>query len=288
MSRHHFKTKVAVACIATATGLYAQGTEPRKYMEHGIIQHDDKYVTLIASNPRPLLQAMAAVSEEYGWVVNYEDAPYESSKDLIEMVAPYWRSTHPNGPPSTIPAGGFFKSTFPQGPDPFASSDQEEHEILDKIVSDYNDSRNPGNFAVRKQADGSYAIVGIAIRDDEGKPRPIRPILDTPISIPNDTRGVFATINIIAQTLSAKTGFKVIVNAPVFGGAGRNLDGPDASSGGDSKPARDILSETLKGMGTRYIWEMQFDPPNKTYVLNLVPAHCHRSSIDRDASTRRI
>ncbi len=204
-----FKAMVAIAAICG--GLSAQEAQPQKFMGRGIVQHGDKYATVIANNPRPLLQAINAVSEEYGWVVNYEDAPYQGKYDLIEMAAPHWRDAHPDGPPPTMPAGGFFKSTFPQGLDPFASSDREEHQILEKIVGDYNESRNPGNFAVRKQADGSYSIVGNAIRDDDGNPHPIKPILDTPISVsPKYLRGVlFESVNIIAEALSDKTGFKV-------------------------------------------------------------------------------
>jgi hypothetical protein len=84
---------------------------------------------------------------------------------------------------------------------------------------------------------------------------------------------VFESVNIIAEALSDKTGFKVVANLPVFGGADPTWKGPEALSiDADNAPARDILSEILGGMKMRYVWDMTFDPESRTYVLNVLPA----------------
>jgi len=85
----------------------AQTTSPKKFIHHATIQRTGNTATLFASSPRPLMQAVSAV-DEYGWAVNYEDPPYESAYDLIEIASPAWRASHPDIRPLRIPRGGLF------------------------------------------------------------------------------------------------------------------------------------------------------------------------------------
>ena len=56
--------------------LCAQQVPPRpEFMLHGIVQHNGTSATVIASSPRPLYQAILAVSFEYGWVVDFRGSP---------------------------------------------------------------------------------------------------------------------------------------------------------------------------------------------------------------------
>ena len=86
----------------------AQTTSPKKFIHHATIQRTGNTATLFASSPRPLMQAVSAVNDEYGWAVNYEDPPYDSAYDLIEIASPAWRASHPDIRPLRIPSGGLF------------------------------------------------------------------------------------------------------------------------------------------------------------------------------------
>ena len=73
----------------------AQSTEHPKYMDHAIIKHGTSGATVVANYSVPLFQAISAIREEYGWVVNWEDAPCYSQFDTFEYVSPK-RENHSN------------------------------------------------------------------------------------------------------------------------------------------------------------------------------------------------
>jgi hypothetical protein len=147
------------------------------------------------------------------WAVNYEDPPFLSGPDVVSTIPPdeldpNWLAAHPAGAKRvTIPAGGSFQSTYPDSAGLSLGSGEEQ--VLEKIVSDYNVSGNPGQFKVLAQSDGSYSIVGCYFRDADGNPREVNSILDTLISIPTAEQQMAQTLQAILMALSAKTGTKV-------------------------------------------------------------------------------
>ena len=66
--------------------------EPHRYMERGVIEHQHGTATVKADCARPLAQAITAVREEYGWAVDYEDPPYHSKYDVMDMTNPSYRA----------------------------------------------------------------------------------------------------------------------------------------------------------------------------------------------------
>jgi len=123
------------------------------------------------------MQAVEAISQEYGWIVDFEDPLYQSHFDLVDATDPEWRASHPNEKGATRVSGGLFQSSFPE-PSSIPSGNAEE-QVLQKLVADYNSSGNPGKFSVRKEADGRYALVGVSRKDETGKDETVNPLLDT-------------------------------------------------------------------------------------------------------------
>ncbi|MGH9604738.1 MAG: hypothetical protein ACRD3N_03450, partial [Terracidiphilus sp.] len=119
------------------------------------IVYSNGSATVAVNDPAPLAQAIIGVREEYGWVVDYEDPPWQSG-DLHDVSPAAWHAAHPGRRGSMEPDGGAFQSTYAVCPDMWGSA-SEELQVLNKIVSDYNASGNPGRFIVRVQTDGSYA-----------------------------------------------------------------------------------------------------------------------------------
>jgi hypothetical protein len=138
-------------------------------MNAGVVQHTGAAGTLTSNDPRPLTQAIETISQEYGWIVDFEDPPYRSHFDLVDATDPKWRATHPNEKGAMRISGGLFQSSFPE---PSTISDNAEEQVLQKLVADYNSSGNPGKFVVRKQAEDRYAVIGASRRDETGKTKP--------------------------------------------------------------------------------------------------------------------
>jgi hypothetical protein len=222
-------------------------------------QHNGATATVRADHARPLEQAITAIDEEYGWQVQYEDPPYQGKRDLIDGYNPEYRAAHPGLKFMPVPAGGLFQSTFPE-PQNTSTLRTQEEQILDKIVSDYNQSGNPGHFVVRSLPDGAFDVVGDGTHDDNGNLVPVTPILDTPISIPLATHSFGGTIQAIMNALAAKTG--VSADGPAFGPTNLMMGGQVSLGGATIAPARDFLMQLLALEKTyNWRWTLLYEPP---------------------------
>jgi hypothetical protein len=161
------------------------------------IEHTSSSGHVSANYSRPLFQTAETVIREYGWVVDYEDPPYFSTFDLTDDTDPRWRASHPNSKGVVRVAGSAFQSTFPE---PVGETTKEQ--VLEKIISDYNSSGNPGKFALRKEGENRYAVIGVAVKDDAGKDKDAPVLLDTLITVPEAHRSAFDTLNLVLSTLS--------------------------------------------------------------------------------------
>lgn len=160
-----------------------QAAPPKpKFWDRATIEQANGTVSVRANYPQPLQQAIEAIRQEYGWVVDYEDPPYESY-DLVDNTDPGWRRAHPDAKGVTRVAGGLFTTTFSVRSDMSSGSSGEE-QVLEKVVADYNASGNPGRFIVKREGADRFAIVGIGIRDSNGSDKAVPPVLDTRISLP--------------------------------------------------------------------------------------------------------
>ena len=237
-----------------------------RYMDSGQVHHADSVATVTANSPRPLAQAVIALSEEYGWVVDFEDPPYYSKYDLVDDTDSKWRAAHPTAKGVTAIAGDRFQSQFPETPNAGFSPAEEEH-ILDTVVSDYNASTNPGRFTVRNEGDGRFAMVGASVKDDNGQDQSVNPMLDTLISIPTDTRDALTTIRLILDAVSAKTQANVGSGTMGF----NVLSHTQVTVGGENIPARTLLLQTLSAAKVKLYWHLYHDSDTNSYALNVVP-----------------
>lgn len=253
-----FKATMIVVALCSAS--YAQRPwVPRKYMLHATISHSAGTATVRANSADPLMDAISAVSREYGWVVDYEDPPYAGT-DLTVHPSPA-----PGAPPYTIVAGGPFQSTYTETPNMW-SSRTAELSVLEKIVSDYNASGNPGDFTVLALRDGSYDVVGISTRDNRGGRVSATPLLSTIISIPSEPRDISATVGAIFGALGVKRLAFFCPTCITTGAA-------QITVGGSSVPARDLLMQIADGGNVAVEWQLVYDPtPNTTYDFGIGPA----------------
>lgn len=237
-----------------------------RYIENAEVRHlANSTVTVTANDSRPLAQAVTAVSEEFGWPVDFEDPPYYSKYDLVDDTAPEWRAAHPNTKGVTVIAGDTFQTQFLKTPDSGTLPPDAER-VLGSVVSDYNATANPGRFTVRNEGDGRFAIVGTYVKDENGQDETKSPILDTPISIPQETRDANTTIEIILNALTVKSQIKV---APFM--VPRALARSQVTVGGENIPARILLQQTLSAAKMKLVWRLYYDHDVNMYGFSLLP-----------------
>lgn len=259
-----WKVCCTVACCAVIAAIWClplRGQLQSQPGAEGLLRNGDM-ATVKASGARPLLQAVTEIRREYGWVVDYEDPPYESRYDVGTVPWP----AHP-GAGWKVPADGSFSSTYPENPHLWSSM-LNAGNVLRAVVSDYNKSAGPGTFRVIKQSDGSYAVVGVTTRDDSGKVVGAPPLLDLPISIPPASRTVADTLRLIVAVLSGKTGTPI-----VMGTMPSNLIHQlRVHVGGAGVPARSLLLKTVAETRRKLVWTLLYDPQFQRYVLNMAIA----------------
>jgi hypothetical protein len=238
----------------------------RRYRENADVQHLADSITVTANDARPLAQAVTAISEEFAWIIDFEDPPYYSKYDLVDDTAPEWRTAHPATKGVTVVAGDTFQTQFPKTSDTITSLTEEEH-ILDKVVSDYNQSTNPGRFIVRNEGEGRFTVVGTHVKDGNGQDQAVSSILDTPISIQEETRDAYTTIETILNALTARSQIKVIPFMMPQGALARS----QVTVGGQNVSARVLLLQTLSAAKLKLSWRLYYDNDVRMYGFNLLP-----------------
>jgi hypothetical protein len=264
---------------AQAQNDQARQARHSRYMENAEVQHLADSITITANDAKPLAQAVTALSEEYGWAIDFEDPPYYSKYDLVDDTAPQWRVAHPGTKGVTVIAGDTFRTQFLNTPGT-GTSPAEAERVLDSVVSDYNASGNPGRFTVRKEGDGRFAIVDAYVKDENGQEQTISPILDTPISIQREIRDANTTIEVILNAVTVKRqikvgSFMVPLNA---------LAQSQVTVGGENIPARILLQQTLFEARMKLYWRLYYDHDVKMYGFSLLPL----MKANYDASGNRV
>jgi len=250
----------------------------KKYLDRAEVHHLGDSATITANSPRPLADTLMAVSQEYGWLIDFEDPPYYSAYDLVDDTDSAYRAAHPDEKGVTAVGGAAFQPRFPEILDRAASIPEQER-ILDKIISDYNESSNPGQFSLRKEGGGRFSVIGSYIKNESGQDEAVNPVLDTPITIKTETRNAYETIELIVNTLTNTSKSKIMV-----GRVPTNLlYQTQVTVGGENIPARALISQVLSALRIKLYWHLYHDADVKKYALNLLPL----VKVSYDASGRR-
>ena len=221
-----------------------------QYMTQPRIEETESFLEITANAPRPLDDVLAALAHQHGWHIDYEEPQYGKS-DIVDSTAPSWLEQHPNGPRAYGIAGGAFHvkisidGYFPDDP----------MQILPPLVEAYNRSGNPGRFQLRVVSKNSFDVIATASGDG-----PQTPLLDTVMSFDaSDEVGAYPTLRKFCEELSRKTGHTV-----VFGGTGspseNRLLQAHIQQHSVNQPAREILRQMYKQVGSTDCWRLLYDP----------------------------
>ncbi|SRR6266498_1579270 len=254
----------------------AQQVQPRKkYMDEGLVEHKPNSATLKVNDPRPLNQAISTLNEEYGWTIDYEDPPYMSDVELIDITDPKRRAANPNDR-VTIPAGDGFQFDYDE--DQLIAQPEREVALLHTMVAAYNRSGNPGRFVVREEEKGRYTIIGSIIKNHAGQDQDISPVLDTQISIPVENRVAIDTLQLILKELSAKSNTKVAIGSV----PANLLFNTRVTVGGANASARSLILRTFNATGRPLTYSLFYFEDTQRYLLRAtVAVRAHRDTYGR-------
>ncbi len=262
-SAHAFAMALA---MSSAIALQAQ-VEPANgaFHDRAEIIHTGKTAQASASNPRPLDETVLALSEEYGWQVDYEDPVYDPGSETVDADGPAARALHPDRPRIMIPNGGTFHVSYSE---PIGSNRElSESQVLQAIVAAYNQTANPGRFYLANEPGGRIAVVG-ASRSVGVTPETQRDaFLSTRISLPEAQRTLGATIQAILDAATEATN----VHAAIGSGPTPQFMQSLVTVGGTDVTARSLLREALDQSGRTWLWSMLYEPTYGTYYLNVLP-----------------
>jgi hypothetical protein len=227
--------------------------------------------TIGIDESRPLGKLAAQLTQRYGYLITYEEGPYEGVNlrtDLrpngVKFLYPDWKPIVFHVPEGAGEGGSTTSNKVaPLGP-----------QILDPLVREYNESGNPGKFSVIY--DGGYAHIVPAVGMD-GKSY-FEPILNTRIPSSMEVRSCNDMLNDVLFKITTARGVTILPGRlPVNG-----LITQQCAIFGTDLTARQMLVQILQQIGSpkysgsvasRFTWTLMYDANWNKYFLTtyLVP-----------------
>ncbi len=250
----------SVTCIFLPASItFAQAPrQTSSALKKPLLYQIGEMVHINAGGPRPLLQAVDALQQKYGWVVDYEDPRYLPAADAANRTSP------PNRRRANIgPGENGFSVQFNVGPTPDSRPD--EGTVLTTVIDAYNESGGEAEFKALKQPGAGFAVVGVGVRDTTGEIASQQPVLDLSINLASERRSAEQTIALICHELSQTSKVPVAVD-PASGNLHKKAS---VVVGGSSVPARTLLSRTLVSLGGKLCWRLLYDAAGNSYALSI-------------------
>jgi hypothetical protein len=204
--------------------------------------------TVTVQGGRPVAKAVQELEKRYGWRITYEDPPYSYYSDIsvvTDLRLPAVPVQSPSqlqalqGKSRLVPKGRSLSFTLP-------SSDPDELGAVEALVKSYNASRGGNVFAVVQGA-GLLHVVPRQMTGSSGNLEPVKPVLDTVITIEPKERTAYALIEEVCKKIFIGTNTHVgIGTVPT-----NMLIETKTSIGGSGKTARSILEQLILETGAQ-------------------------------------
>ena len=200
--------------------------------------------SIVAFESRPLAAVILELEMRYGWVVTYEDPPYEAAKDREDVTSMVRRD------------GKWDKKVFVPRQKLFAFDYQNRDvtrpgELLAALLTDYNNSGNDDEFKLITSGSTFHVVPASNLNAFNARvARSSR--LDTRVTVAHSDRDVFATIEEVLQQVRSPSGGRVVA-----GMMPTNLVLQSrVSIGAQQERARDVLERTLAATGVNLSWQL--------------------------------
>jgi len=225
--------------------------------------------TITVQDPRPVAAAVLELDKRYGWRITYEDPPYVYYGDITEVTginrqvpvqsqSELQAAQQPASQRTLVPNGGSLTFTLP-------SADPGELGAVEALLKSYNESHRGFEFAVVHGA-GLLHVVRRKARGLSGNLEPVKPVLDTVITIEPRERTSEALIEEVLKKVSIATNTNVGMGTISF----NMLTRTKTSIGGSGRTARLILEQWMLERRSRFSWRLLYEPDyDKGYDLNI-------------------
>lgn len=244
------RTIVLVVTFHTAAGQYAPSATIERLDSQLIIKSDD---------PRPLEQALIAITQRFGWSVDYED-PIYSGIESKDISVPQWRKTHPNEVGFLAPSGSSFVASL--AADNIGSR---EEAALNSLVAQYNNTSNPGVFRVSDTSGGRLAVIGFSRTRQTNDP------LEVMVQPDPQSEAASVVLQKLIARCSSASGVRMTV-----GTFPQNIFAQSIIKGHEkASSCRSQLADILGSTPGRCVYRILYDIGSATYVWNVVPAATH-------------
>jgi hypothetical protein len=228
--------------------------------------------TITVQDPRPVAKAIEELENRYGWKITYEDPPYIYYSDITDVTVTPWPGVpvqnqsqlqlFQHAPAANhrtlVPKGGSLSFTLPPAnPDEFGT--------VEALVKSYNSSHQGIVFAVI-QGVGVLHVVPRDATGSFGYHEPVKPVLDTVITVEPKERTALALLEEVCRKISVGTNTDVVVGESPT----NMLVQMKTSIGGSRKTARSILDQLILESGAPLSWQLFYGPDNPVgYALNI-------------------
>lgn len=231
-------------------------------------RHELTKVSFSASDARPVAFAARMLEKTYGWIITYEDPPYENESDLADVTETVRRDLDkykPGEAPKVFaPKGGSFVFEFDV--DVATNKPADPGVVVQQMLDAYAVSGHPGIFRMDKDAE-RFHIIAHASKNKDGVLVSRQSVFDSPITIPPQKRDGLQLLNAFCAAVSAASGTRVVVATVPL----NLLHRYQTEAGAKNQNAREFLTHELDQMTDHpsLTWQLLYDPMSKAYYLNI-------------------
>lgn len=225
--------------------------------------------------PRTLQDIARSLEAKLGWLITYEDPPFENPSELIESVSASYRATHPNA--SFVvprPKAMNISVNVPviSGPASESANLDLIGPAIDSVVKVANSSSGT-RFASRQVGDYSHITPAVLLKKD-GSMVPAVSLLDTLVTLPSAERTIGEAVDLICAQVATSRHFPIIIGA-----VPSNLFyGRKQVIAANQESARDVLIRIFKTadqelidngfQSSRITWDLLYDVNEHAYYFN--------------------
>lgn len=248
-------SRMRLTCCVSLTCMLTFGAPPGS---QGDLTHIE------AASPTPVLDVIADLIAKHRWAIHFEDwgeVKDERLKEIFGTNGQRWLVRQPSAISLDIPS----IETLPK--------DQRGH-VMAQILDSHLGSVPPVAFG--SSYDGAtLQVFPVAVRAADGTLRRVRPLLDTPVSIPLGKYSLGEIVSRIVAQVEEKRGVSI-----VLGTIPRFISHQDSvTEEALDEPARDLLVRAFGDINDPLlaraddcvvpVWSLRYEPTAKRFYLNI-------------------
>ncbi len=155
---------------------------------------------------RPLYEAVKQLHQLNGWLVSYQDPPYEHPDDLAKAAPSGAAAGAPNPRRHMSPLHRSIEITYPE---PRTGTVEERRKIIDGIVERFS-AAGAGHFRVQHNEDFSH-IVPASVKRISGTVEKVTSLCDVSVSLPPKMRTMNESVTDIPSQVWRATNVPVVL-----------------------------------------------------------------------------